>query len=291
MEPNPIKDNKRHHVFAAIVAGIVLIAGLIWYFNPTILQKVLSTEVSNSVIEAFQKGVNAPGALFAKVESNNAHLTVTGVLSGTNNERVLDGKKILTLDQGLNVIAKLRMNDMFAKGYFEHVSPNGQSASSVAKDTSYEYITIGENIALGNFEDDAVLVKAWIDSPGHKENILKVTYTHIGIAVGKGIYNGRSTWIAVQIFSKPLSACPAIDERLKTSIATQNSEIDILKKQARTLESEMETLKDEKKWDQYNQKVSEYNMLAKAINEKVIILKADIEVFNGGVRVFNECAI
>jgi hypothetical protein len=278
-------------LWCIIVTLSIMSAGLVWRLYPNTFNNVVRSDVSNSLLEVFQKGVEAPGALVAKVESNKAHLTILGVFTDTNQERKIEGEKPLLLDTKLNTIAKLRMNDMFEKGYFEHVSPNGESASTVADDTKYEYVTIGENIALGNFEDDAVLVKAWMDSPGHRANILRPTYTHIGIAVGKGMYQGRSTWIGVQVFSKPLSECTIIDQTLKLSIENQNQSIDTLKKQAINLEASMEQLKDEKKWEEYNQKVNEYNALAKTINDNVTNLKGDIANYNIQVRAFNDCAL
>lgn len=292
MEPKKETNSKINKTFLwSIVLTLLLIAGgIVWRMYPNTFQNVVRSDASYNLLEVFQKGFDAPGALVAKVESNRAYLTVQGVFTDTNSERKINGQKLLFLDTKLNTVAQLRMNDMFAKEYFEHVSPSGESASSVAEDSNYEYVTIGENIALGNFENDAVLVKAWMDSPGHRANILRPTYTHIGIAVGKGMYEGRSTWIAVQVFSKPLSECSAIDQSLKDSIADQNIIIDTLKKQATDLEADMKQLKDEKKWDEYNQKVSEYNALAKKINDNVTRLKVDIADYNIQVRAFNACA-
>jgi len=278
-------------LWGIVVILSILTGGVAWRLYPDTFNNVVRSDVSNSLLEVFQRGVDAPGALVAKVESNRSHLTVLGVFTGTNSERENNGEKPLLLDQKLNTVAELRMKDMFEKEYFEHVSPIGESASTVADDTKYEYVTIGENIALGNFEDTAVLVKAWMDSPGHRANILRPTYTHIGIAVAKGTYLGRSTWIAVQIFSKPLSECSIIDKTLKASIENQNQSIDSLKKQATDLEAQMQQLRDEKKWDEHNQKVSEYNELAKTINDAVTSLKADIANYNMQVRAFNACAI
>jgi len=293
MEPNIQQNSKKIKTLSksAVVILILLAGVMIWRLYPNTFQNVVRGDVSNSLLEVFQKGVDAPGALFAKVESSKAYLTVLGVLAFTNAEREMKDIRPLLLDKKLNTVAELRMKDMFDKGYFEHVSPSGESASTVADDTKYEYVTIGENIALGNFEDDAVLVKAWMDSPGHRANILRPVYTRIGIAVGKGTYQGRLTWIGVQVFSKPLSECTTIDQNLKASIENQNLTIDTLKKQATDLEAHMQQLRDEKKWDEYNQKVNEYNALAKTINDNVTNLKEDIANYNIQVRAFNACAI
>ena len=96
---------------------------------------------------------------------------------------------------------------MFEKEYFEHKSPSGIGASDIAHDVGYEFILVGENIALGNFDGDEALVQAWMDSPGHRANILNKRYTEIGIAAEKGLYQGKMMWLAVQIFARPMSLC------------------------------------------------------------------------------------
>ena len=232
------EQSHKLRTFLKILQGLLYLTSFIliaWFlFNKDTIPFVQSLSLpkqASIVLQNIQKEINSPGALVAKIESDGAFLTNLGVFALTNKERVLVGKNKLSPNSNLDTIAKKRMNDMFARGYFEHVSPLGQSASSVAEEVVYEFITIGENIALGNFADDAVLVKAWMDSPGHKANILSSKYTELGISVGKGIYKGRQTWIGVQIFAKPLSACPAIDANLKKEIESKTAIIDSLKNQ------------------------------------------------------------
>ena len=66
---------------------------------------------------------------------------------------------------------------------------------------------------------------AWMNSPGHRANILNPHFQEIGVAVGKGMYEGHETWIAVQSFGMPLSACPASDANLKIKIDANNGMI------------------------------------------------------------------
>src|SRR6185369_15716694 len=108
----------------------------------------------------------------------------------------------------LDKAAKKKLDDMFAQQYFEHINPQGKGPSDLAKSVGYDYIAIGENLALGNFKNDAELVQAWMDSPGHRANILNKQYTEIGVAVGQGTYEGKKTWLAVQEFGRPTSSCP-----------------------------------------------------------------------------------
>jgi uncharacterized protein YkwD len=245
----------------------------------------------NSVINAIKKEIDTPGALFAKIESAKAFLSNSGVFSFTNAERKKAGLPLFASNRTLDTIARARLDDMFAKGYFEHVSPEGQSASTVAEQYGYEYISIGENIALGNFENDQVLVDAWMNSPGHRANILNKKFTSLGVAVGKGIYKGKSTWIGVQIFARPLSLCTKIDETLKNQIDSENTEVSQLQTEITNLGVELQAMQKQGRYDRdvYNQKVDEYNALAKDINAKITNLKLDIATYNAQVRSFNSC--
>src|SRR3989338_1482110 len=144
-----------------------------------------------------------------KFVSTNTNLTQSGVVKLTNAAR----KKLANLtalkeDASLNAVAALRLQDMFDKNYFGHVSPQGMGPTDVAKDVGYEYLTFAENIAAGSFGTDQNLVNRWLKSTGHRKNILDRHFTHIGVAADKKVVDGRETWIAVQIFARPASDCP-----------------------------------------------------------------------------------
>jgi len=120
---------------------------------------------------------------------------------------------------------------------------------------------------------------------------LNTRFTLLGVAVGKGIYNGRSTWIGVQIFARPLSLCTKLDETLKNKIDRETAEVDALGKQINVVEAELEALAKNKQRnsEEYNRKVNEYNALANKINFQISILKSDITKYNEAVRAFNVC--
>lgn len=235
------------------------------------------------------KDVSNPGPLFGDRKSANVILTKAGILMWTNIQRKQNSQfEALQESQGLNEIAQIRLDDMFEKQYFEHVSPTGESASEVAYDVGYEYIAVGENIALGNFDNDEALVQAWMNSPGHRENILNKKYTEIGIAAKKGMFDGDEVWIAVQIFGRPLSDCnePSVIEKAK--IEQNQDEIEALKKQAAEMYAELQLLKNRNS-QEYNAKVDEYNAIVNEVNEKVSETKKLIAAYNIQVKEFNIC--
>ena len=110
-----------------------------------------------------------------------AALTTSGIIRETNGEREHRGLTPLREILALNALAETKVRDMFRRAYFEHVSPTGENIGDLAAGR-YEYVVIGENLALGNYRDDRDVVSAWMNSPGHRANILHAAFTEIGVA-------------------------------------------------------------------------------------------------------------
>lgn len=120
-----------------------------------------------------------------------------------NNNRVQNKLNSLAQNTVLQMAAQKKANDMAAKGYFAHTSPDGKSPWFWFKEVGYDFQYAGENLAV-NFVDSQDVDTAWMNSPGHRANILNGKFTEIGIATAKGYYNGRETIFVVQMFGKPL---------------------------------------------------------------------------------------
>ena len=236
--------------------------------------------------------VVAPGPLRitqgGSVVPSTQPLTKEGVLSYTNSARAQNGGlPALLYNTTLEQSAQMKLDDMFAKQYFEHVSPTGVGPSDLAKTAGYAYVVVGENLALGNFENNAKLVDAWMASPGHRANILNVHYQEIGIAVGKGMYEGRETWLAVQSFGKPLSSCPTITVAKKTTIESNNNQIALLKVELDAKKALLESTPPHH--PSYNVVVGEYNALVPVYNALVEATRILIAEYNAEVQAFNAC--
>lgn len=102
------------------------------------------------------------------------------VLTLTNVEREKNGLAPLQLDVKLSEVAREKSNDMAKNGYFDHQSPTYGSPFDMMKQFGITYRTAGENIAMGQ-RTPAEVVDAWMNSEGHRANILNKDYTHIGI--------------------------------------------------------------------------------------------------------------
>ncbi len=213
-------------------------------------------------------------------------LSVSGVIKFTNLQRMKNNVPALNLSPELNASAQEKLQDMFDKQYFQHISPSGESVSSVAKRNGYDYIVVGENLALGIFAGDDQVVAAWMASPGHKKNILDTRYQDVGIAVGQGMYQGRRQWLIVQHFGKPLSSCTSPSETMKKEIEIQKNNITVLESEI----TKQRALVDQSSGTAYTDNATKYNALVTDYNQKLDNLKADIEKYNEIVKNFNNCA-
>lgn len=102
------------------------------------------------------------------------------VVDLTNKERAKNGLSALTLDNELSKVAKAKSQDMSANNYFDHTSPTYGSPFDMMKQFGVAYKAAGENIAKGQRTPEEV-VKAWMNSEGHRANILSNKFTHIGV--------------------------------------------------------------------------------------------------------------
>ncbi len=231
-----------------------------------------------------------PNPLFGDTSGKGDKLSSGEIIYWTNLERIKNdnGLKVLTENNILAEIALARVEDMFDKGYFAHVSPTGDSASKTAVRDGYEYITIGENIALGNFNGSRDLVTAWMNSPGHRANILNKNYTEIGVAAIEGIYKGEQVWISAQIFGKPLSDCTLPDSTLKDDILKDKVSAENLNSSLENIQAQLQQISSFDT-EAYNAKASEYNALAKLYNNLVAEIKKLTATYNQEVQIFNDC--
>ncbi len=124
------------------------------------------------------------------------------ILTLTNTERVDNHVGMLTESELLDKSAQAKADDMAAKGYFAHVSPDGKQPWDFITNAGYDYHYAGENLAV-RFVDSKDVVDAWMASPSHKANIVKGAYREIGVGVAQGTYKGEPATFVVEHFASP----------------------------------------------------------------------------------------
>ncbi len=137
------------------------------------------------------------------IRSGNLAAVISAVLVDlTNTDRAENGLGTLTTNETLVLAAQLKANDMAAKSYFAHTSPEGLNPWHWFNQAEYKFQYAGENLAV-YFSDSADVERAWMNSPSHRANILNGHFTEIGIATAEGTYQGRPTVFVVQMFGSP----------------------------------------------------------------------------------------
>lgn len=140
----------------------------------------------------------------------------------TNNDRAERGLAVLTPDALLTKAAQMKADDMVAKGYFAHVSPEGKTPWYWLNQVKYPYTYAGENLAV-DFTDSEDVENAWVASPAHYRNLIKPEYTRIGVGVAHGMYEGHATTFVVQFFATPVKGTKlvsATQKPLRTATTT-----------------------------------------------------------------------
>ena len=151
-------------------------------------------EVGLSEIKSANPHVKNPDLIYPG-DVLNIPLTDSSILSYENevvrlvNEiRVKNGLRELAHDWQLSRVARIKSQDMRDNGYFSHTSPTYGSPFQMMKSFGITYRSAGENIARGQQTPQAV-VNAWMNSSGHRANILNSSFTHIGVGyVSDGRY-------------------------------------------------------------------------------------------------------
>lgn len=121
-------------------------------------------------------------------EKNASSTYAEEVLQLVNKERAKVGAKALVLDETLNKVALVKAKDMADNRYFSHDSPTYGSPFEMMRSFGVtQYRTAGENIAAGQRSPEAVM-ESWMNSSGHRANILNTSYNRLGV----GYYEGGS---------------------------------------------------------------------------------------------------
>jgi uncharacterized YkwD family protein/spore coat assembly protein SafA len=128
-----------------------------------------------------------PGQKLNVPNIDNVKNVETEVLALVNQERQKAGLRPLEMDWELQRVARMKSQDMAQKNYFSHQSPTYGSPFDMMKQFGIKFSTAGENIASGQRTPQEVMA-SWMKSPGHRANILKPEYTHLGV----GYYRGGS---------------------------------------------------------------------------------------------------
>jgi hypothetical protein len=151
-------------------------------------------------------------------------MTIGGLLSGTNTQRSQNGLAGLTLNSSLNNAAQAKANDMVARNYWSHTTPDGKDPWVFIDATGYAYQKAGENLAYG-FGTSSETIVGWMNSSSHRANILDSAYKEVGFGIANSasyVGTGEET-VVVAMYANPVASTPppAAPAPVATSTAPQ----------------------------------------------------------------------
>ncbi len=286
-------------IFGLLV--ILLIGGGVFSYFHSSFGEIILREVNKilsdfSIYNNFNKDgdhndedeVRSPGPLVKDEDDGVGFLTGEGVIRETNKQREMFNAGLLSENEKLNEVARIKLDDMFEKQYFAHVSPIGIGVGDIVKEKQYDYLLVGDNLAMGNYRDDEDVVNAWMNSPGHRKNILEEKYEEIGVATKKGVYNNKEIWMAVQVFAMPSDACPAVDQLLVGEIERKKEEAKRMLQEREDLRAEIDAIRPRGS-EEHIEKVEKYNGLVNDYNNLVASLDSLIDEYNQQVKARTDC--
>lgn len=149
------------------------------------------------------------GQVWTVILGNSAARTIPNaaadLLAATNTARVRRGLTKLSENPALSAAALAHAQNMAARGYFAHLSPDGGTVASRVERQNYPYRRVGENLAIGQ-RAAAQVVQGWTDSPGHAANLYGRNFTEIGVGYVPGPVNldgSPTSQIWVSVYGRP----------------------------------------------------------------------------------------
>lgn len=134
-------------------------------------------------------------------------MSIQELLDNTNSHRISNGIGALALNGALDNAAQAKANDMAARDYWSHNTPDGQTPWTFMDAAGYKYQLAGENLAYG-FASAQDTLTGWMNSPGHRANILNGGYTEVGFGyINIANYQGTGPeTLVVAMYAAPASA-------------------------------------------------------------------------------------
>lgn len=151
-----------------------------------------STSVTNNSTAKTSTDTKKPATNTTSATTGDYSAFQKKVVELVNAERAKAGLKPLKMNTELSKVATIKSQDMAKNNYFSHTSPTYGSPFDMMKKFGISYKTAGENIAMGQTTPEQVM-NGWMNSSGHRANILKASFTEIGVGIAKNS-SGRLYW-------------------------------------------------------------------------------------------------
>lgn len=187
-------------------------------YRPHVLQRAAMSAMLGLVLVSFAMA-NLQALLWLNVDWLVSAVLPAIVVEETNEERADGAIAPLQRNATLDRAAQLKAEHMAELGYFAHYAPDGTSPWHWFRSTNYTFAHAGENLAV-HFNDSREVVRAWMNSPTHRANIMNGNFAEIGIGVAEGQFEGYNTVFVVQMFGTPAQTAPVATSETETETVT-----------------------------------------------------------------------
>ncbi|MBX4201393.1 hypothetical protein KW803_00655 [Candidatus Saccharibacteria bacterium] len=180
-----------------------------WPYIPIVLAITLLLGLGSSG-GALKAAVKHP---LGRVLSYSSSMSIGGLLAGTNVERAANGVGGLSLSSKLDSAAQAKADDMVARNYWSHNTPEGNLPWVFVNAQGYSYQKLGENLATG-FSDEQATINGWMASPAHRANMLDGNFTEVGFGYANNpnytAAGGGPMTVVVAFYGKPTAPPPPV---------------------------------------------------------------------------------
>ena len=183
-------------------------------FYPLLLRKQVIAVFTLLILGVNILASSIGGSVFAGAVSSAELVTFS------NQERSAAGLSPLQIDARLVSAAHAKAQSIFELQYWSHYGPNGESPWQFILGSGYSYVYAGENLAKG-FNSSQAVHSAWMASQTHRENILSVNYSDLGVAVVPGNLQGEDIILVVQMFGSISQPAPLAESVVSNTSVTQ----------------------------------------------------------------------
>ncbi len=181
----PVSRKIKKDVFVSRIGGTILSQSqLIEKQLNAVLSPAIKDTISFVTVDPDLRQRERRNLKFTQTQTSVDEQNEQDMLSLLNEERAKVGVKLLKPDPRLTDLARTYAKDMFARGYFSHYNPEGESPFDRMDKAGITYLTAGENLALA--PDVQLAHEGLMNSPGHRANILHKDFGHVGIGVIDG---------------------------------------------------------------------------------------------------------
>lgn len=189
-KPRGVKDKEFERVY--------------WPFLPVVFAATLLIGLSIHTGSMATYLKNPLGRVLSYETSQNS----SDLMADTNYQREAVGSPDLSLNSRLSQAAQAKAQDMALRNYWSHNTPDGKEPWTFVSATGYQYSKLGENLATG-FNDEQSVIKAWMASPPHRENLIDPSYTEVGFGFSNApnytAVGGGQMTIVVAYYGRPIS--------------------------------------------------------------------------------------